>query len=622
HHIYSPPSRDREIRRWKSFLDDERYGFKRIAGFSGTCYIGNNYFPDVVYRYSIRQAMEDRVVKQVTYRVTSEAGETQASRFQKYLQLHHNNQQRYENLKPLSVLVTDKVNTADDLARQFTQFLAAAEGISLADAEAKVLVVSSRADHRPNVARLATVDRLDDPIEWIFSVSMLTEGWDVHNVFQIIPHEKRAFASKLLIAQVLGRGLRRPEGTSNPQVWVFNHVAWAGEIKGLVDDLLEQERRLHAYLVEEPPRADYHFDVDQITYETETDEQSVTPSHETGQVRLFRRGFVQFENQSPELERRDVFTNVLTGAEATLRTQVRYDAFTVDEAVQRIRDRLRSIDAEGDTNYLRDYPTALLRDVINSSLTRIGETRGLVSDANLQHLYRAIGNIHRESARSVRLRFVPNQVKTVSTHDLPARSVAVSQFTREGKVFFDSHSRALSQDEDQRRLDEVTGEESEYPRRAWTFVDNSYLFKSPTNVVLTSYGPEREFAKRLFEVEVANQLNAWVKAPDVGWYDIAFSWRKGDHTKRGRFHPDFFIQLKGAVDVLVVEIKGDDDDSDENRAKLRAATEHFQRVNAQQSARRYYMKFLSPVSYVGFFQAVRDGTASAFVGALQAQLAT
>ena len=33
---------------------------------------------------------------------------------------------------------------------------------------------------------------------------MLSEGWDVKNVFQIVPHEERAFNSKLLIAQVLG----------------------------------------------------------------------------------------------------------------------------------------------------------------------------------------------------------------------------------------------------------------------------------------------------------------------------------------------------------------------------------------------------------------------------------
>ncbi|UKI49542.1 MAG: hypothetical protein L6U99_12975 [Clostridium sp.] len=58
--------------------------------------------------------------------------------------------------------------------------------------------------------RLKTVDDKESQVEWIFSVSMLTEGWDVKRVFQIVPHEERAFNSKLLIAQVLGRGLRVP----------------------------------------------------------------------------------------------------------------------------------------------------------------------------------------------------------------------------------------------------------------------------------------------------------------------------------------------------------------------------------------------------------------------------
>ena len=61
------------------------------------------------------------------------------------------------------------------------------------------------------------VDNPQSKVEWIISVSMLTEGWDVKNVFQIIPHEERAFNSKLLIAQVLGRGLRVPDQWQGPQ---------------------------------------------------------------------------------------------------------------------------------------------------------------------------------------------------------------------------------------------------------------------------------------------------------------------------------------------------------------------------------------------------------------------
>ena len=55
---------------------------------------------------------------------------------------------------------------------------------------------------KENLLLLKTVDDTDNPVEWIVSVSMLTEGWDVKDVFQIVPHEQRAFNSKLLISQV------------------------------------------------------------------------------------------------------------------------------------------------------------------------------------------------------------------------------------------------------------------------------------------------------------------------------------------------------------------------------------------------------------------------------------
>ncbi len=621
HHIYSKVTgQDAAVKRWKEFLDDEEFGFQRIAGFSGTCYVGNDYFPDVVARYSVRQAMEERTVKQVNYRVTSESQETQESKFQKYLKLHKDNQKRYGNLKPVSILVTNQIKTADELAREFTLFLAESEGLSPSEAKAKVLVVSSRADHKANLAKLAYVDQAENPVEWIFSVSMLTEGWDVQNVFQIIPHEKRAFASKLLIAQVLGRGLRVPPGTTNPQVWVFNHVAWAGEIKSLVDEVLEQERRLHSYPVQVTPRSDYHFELDQLSYETETEEQELISKSDNGQITLFRKGFVQFENQAAELERTDVFTSALAGGELVLKTSVRYPAFAVDEVVKRIRGRLKSIDAEGETRYASEYPTAKLAEVVRESLTRIGETRDLVSEPNVQQLFRAIGNIHRQTNKTVRIKLKPGQLSVISTSNMPTKSSALSALTKEAKVFYDDQSFQVSHDDDRRRLEEVTSEESEYPAKASTRVPNSYLFKSPVNLVLTTHRPEREFTRRLFETEVAGQLAAWVKAPDVGWYEIAFSWRKADHTKRGRFFPDLFLLLQDQRHVLVVEIKDDDDETDENRAKLRHATDHFERLNGLQSARKYHMKFVSPISYDAFFQSVRSGTSVEYVSALQAKL--
>ena len=68
-------------------------------------------------------------------------------------------------------------------------------------ADERVLMVYNNA---PDLPKLRLVDRPTSKVEWIVSVSMLNEGWDVKRVFQIVPDEERAFNSKLLIAQVLG----------------------------------------------------------------------------------------------------------------------------------------------------------------------------------------------------------------------------------------------------------------------------------------------------------------------------------------------------------------------------------------------------------------------------------
>src|SRR3989338_7892444 len=95
------------------------------------------------------------------------------------------------------------------------------------------------------------------------SVSMLSEGWDVKNVFQIVPDEKRAFDSKLLVAQVLGRGLRIPEGMEQPTVTVLNHDAWTPKINEIVNDIIGGEDRLQT----ENVLSKFNFELDQINYE-------------------------------------------------------------------------------------------------------------------------------------------------------------------------------------------------------------------------------------------------------------------------------------------------------------------------------------------------------------------
>jgi type III restriction enzyme len=163
-------------------------------------------------------------------------------------------------------------------------------------------------------------------------------------------------------------------------------------------------------------------------------------------------------------------------------------------------------------------------------------------------------------------------------------------------------------------------EDESLPKSSSREVANKFWFKSPVNAVLGTHEPERRFIRRLLEADAANKVKAWVKSSDVGFYEISYSWRKGEHTKQGKFNPDFFIKLANGKNVLVVELKSDTDDSDENKAKLRYAMEHFERVNKAQKQARYHMMFVSPISYDSFFHKLVDGSIKGFVSTLQAKL--
>ncbi len=62
----------------------------------------------------------------------------------------------------------------------------------------------------------------------------------------------------------------------------------------------------------------------------------------------------------------------------------------------------------------------------------------------------------------------------------------------------------------------------------------------------------------------------------------------------------------------------DTDISCENKAKLRYARQHFNRVNKLQSEYKYYFKFLSPSSYDIFFHDLREGKYKAFKSKIEA----
>ena len=80
--------------------------------------------------------------------------------------------------------------------------------------------------------------------------------------------------------------------------------------------------------------------------------------------------------------------------------------------------------------------------------------------------------------------------------------------------------------------------------------------------------------------------------------------------------------MKLGDNIVVVEIKSDGEDSEENRAKYNCARQHFEDLNTELKAldvkQKYYFHFLSPASYPEFTQYLADGRL--FAGKFKSEL--
>lgn len=612
HHLMSPS--DTALKKWKGFLLEPKYGFKFIVNVSGTCYIGDDYFTDVIHRFSLRDAIEAKFVKSIRY-VAEDSSGSEDEKFQKIYDNHIENKTvKYRMVKPLTILVTKNIAACKRLTDKLIAFLAEKEKITREQAAGKVLIVTSAGEHKSNIPILRRVDDKDNPIEWITSVSMLSEGWDVKNVFQIVPHEERAFNSKLLIAQVLGRGLRVPEfyKGNQPIVTVFNHDKWSGSIKHLVDEVLEIEKRIHSYPVEK--KEDYNFDLHNIDYKRE---EELVEYPQEDPYELLKKGYITYSSQAEAVEKSTTYAKAVSGEQDVKKTLIEFKMYPVEEVAHDVFNRLLIFDQEAGTEYSKNFPKGKIEQIIRKSLEVIEDKSGKVSEPNRNQTLAAFGVIRRKGAKSLRLKIEAKDLVKVNTSEIKKNSLGVGSLRRGSTIFWDDYSMSAGEEADRKLLKELEEDES-LPRSALIKVANKYNFKTPLNVVFASYEPERKFIRGLTDEQTARAIDAWIKSLDVGFYSIEYSWRKGEHPKRGSFNPDFFI--KKGNDIIVVEIKMDNDVSDENRAKLRYAKEHFGRVNDLQKEQRYYFKFLSPGSFALFFKALKNGAYKEFKSELEAEL--
>ncbi|MBI5683213.1 MAG: DEAD/DEAH box helicase family protein [Deltaproteobacteria bacterium] len=621
HHAHNKVTgRDREsqsIKKWKEFLLNPAYNFKYMVGFTGTAYIDDEYFTDVIYRYSLRESVDDRMVKMVDY-VSKDESISMDEKFQKIYDNHIENQNKYRKIKPLTILITKDITNAKRLRENLIEFLSRKESQPKEEVERKALIITSAPEHKANVAKLKNVDDKDDPTEWIVSVSMLTEGWDVKNVFQIVPWEDRAFNSKLLIAQVLGRGLRIPPEYQSPQprVKVFNHDAWSRNIKGLVDEILEIEMKLTSSILKDGERAKYNFVLYNINYDKDPQEKEAKKDTESFD---YTKGYIELISQIEDEEKGTEYTN-LAGETYSKNTLVEYNTYTVDEVANKIYEEFKTREWEGrilrlpEGEYTKNDlpPKEVLKKIIRTSMDRRGIKGDRIVEKNRQKVLQAFGTLLRKKGKTVVNVRKVNKPESVFTSGMEKETIAVGNLRHDATVFHADTYESELIDEVKDILQEIKNDES-LPKSAEKEI-NQYLFKTPLDIIFTRAEPERKFTEHLCRKENAEKIDSWIKSRDRGFYKTEYSWRKGEHPQKNQeFNPDFFIKIHhdGIDFIVVVEVKADNDDSVENKAKLRWTRQHFIDINKELDKagikQKYIFHFLSPNSYSEFFEYLRDG---------------
>ena len=103
----------------------------------------------------------------------------------------------------------------------------------------KVIEVHSKQsseESEENIRLLLSIEKASNPVEIVLHVYKLKEGWDVNNLFTIIP--LNAAKGDILVMQTIGRGLRLPFGeqTGNEEIDTLDIVAH-DHYRELVDEI-------------------------------------------------------------------------------------------------------------------------------------------------------------------------------------------------------------------------------------------------------------------------------------------------------------------------------------------------------------------------------------------------
>src|SRR5437667_6049281 len=224
---------------------------------------GAVFFKNVIYDYPLGKAMADGFVKEpavVTRKNFNPAGmsadEIEKLKLEDGVRLHESVKVELETyaretdnkiVKPFVLVIARDTTHAGQLMQ-----LIQSDGFFEGHYKEKVIQVDSSrtgAEEEAMIERLLKVEHAEEPTKIVIHVNMLKEGWDVTNLYTIVP--LRAANAKILIEQSIGRGLRLPYGrrTGVTAVDRLNIVAH-DKFQEIIDEANRPGSVIHLHKVE------------------------------------------------------------------------------------------------------------------------------------------------------------------------------------------------------------------------------------------------------------------------------------------------------------------------------------------------------------------------------------
>ena len=183
-------------------------------------------FKNVVYEYSLAKAMRDGFVKEPAVATRKDFDPDQYKKapedldrikLEDGIRLHEDTKvaldiyardNKVQTVKPFVLVVAKETNHAGKL-KELIVSKSFFEGY-YADKVMEIHSNQQGGEKDENIAQLLSLESPDNKIEIVIHVNMLKEGWDVTNLYTIIP--LRSASSQTLREQTIGRGLRLPYG--------------------------------------------------------------------------------------------------------------------------------------------------------------------------------------------------------------------------------------------------------------------------------------------------------------------------------------------------------------------------------------------------------------------------